>query len=101
MTQDIAPASKADEINLSPFFSYLGTERGHEIAKKFFDIFEGVKRFGMRQSSTHTVVEVIAKYLVFAGVVGGAVYLSSIGKFDSSVGVLFGTLIGYLFGKKQ
>lgn len=89
-----------EELDIGPFLAYLESDRGHELASRILRIFEDIKKSALETSANHAKFE---KWLQ-VGIVGLVVIASSVltyfGKFDSTIGVLFGTLVGYLFGKK-
>jgi hypothetical protein len=89
------------ENDFSAFWAYLSTPPGHEIATRVVAIFEDLKRFGMERNAGHQKIETIGKYVLIFSVIISAVFLSMNDKFDSTIGVLFGTLIGYFFGRNK
>lgn len=93
-------AAPEDEIDLSPFFAYLKTPQGHEVAKNVIGFMNDIKKLTLDRSSSHFWLETIAKYSVIAIVVAAVTYLSSQGKLDTTTGMLFGTIVGYFFGQK-
>lgn len=90
-----------NEADFSAFWTYLSTPPGHEIATRVVAIFEDLKRFGMERNAGHQKIETIGKYVLVLSVILSAVFLSMNDKFDSTIGVLFGTLIGYFFGRNK
>ena len=93
--------SDEDDIDTSPFFDYLQSSQGHEIAKSVIEIIQDFKKAALAQQAGSVKVE---KYLqvgiVFAVILAVSV-LSALGKLDANVGILFGTLVGYVFGRKS
>lgn len=85
---------------LQPVLNYLQTERGHDIASRILNIIEDVKKATLEKTTSHATFEKWLQALIVVVVVGAASTLSYLGKFDTSLGVLFGTLVGYIFGKK-
>lgn len=89
-----------DEIDLSPVVEYLSTANGHEIASRILTIFEDVKKSTLERNASHAKFEKWLQVAIIVLVIGASTWLTVIDKFDSTIGVLFGTLVGYLFGKK-
>lgn len=95
------PEEEVEEaVDLSPLFEYLKTDKGHELASRIVGIVEDIKKATLEKSSTHAIFEKWLQAAVIIVVVAAASILSYFGKFETSVGVLFGTLVGYIFGKR-
>ena len=89
-----------EEIDVGPFFWWLSTEKGHEIASKIVSIVDDVKKAALAQSASHARLEIWLKIVVILAVIGAATTLTIFDKFNPTVGVLFGTLVGYFVGRK-
>lgn len=89
-----------EEASVEPFFEYLKSDKGHEIFKRVIAIIEDVKKATLDRTTDHAKFEKLLQVVIILVVVISTSLLTYFGKFDSSVGVLFGTLVGYLFGKK-
>ena len=89
-----------EEFDIGPFLYYLESEKGHELASRILAIFEDIKKATLDNTSSHAKFEKWLQAVIIVVVVGDASTLTYFGKFDSTLGVLFGTLVGYLFGKK-
>lgn len=99
--KDISPGhNDEEEIDVGPFLAYLESDKGHELASRTLKIIEDIKKATLEKTSSHAKFEKWLQVLIIAIVVVSSSVLTYFGKFDSSVGVLFGTLVGYLFGKK-
>jgi hypothetical protein len=85
---------------LDPLFGYLQTQQGHEIASRVLGMLESIKHSTLDKSTGNVRVEKYIQAMVILAVVIATSVLVAFGKFESSVGVLFGTLVGYVFGKK-
>ncbi|AGH97690.1 hypothetical protein [Micavibrio aeruginosavorus] len=94
-------SDKASGSDLTPFWSYLATSQGHEIAHRVVDFVEDIKKIGLNKHSSHQSLETAAKYFIIAFVVIAVSGLSYFGKLDSTTGMLFGTIVGYFFGQKN
>ncbi len=106
MSSDLVQAEEEMEgaevvpSELQPFLNYLQSEQGHEIASRVLKIIEDVKKATLEKTTSHATFEKWLQAGIVVVVVGAASGLSYFGKFDTSLGVLFGTLVGYIFGKK-
>jgi len=89
-----------DELDMGPFLTYLETDKGHELASRILKIFEDIKKSTLENTSNHAKFEKQLQVIIIVIVVLTSSVLTYHGKFDSTLGVLFGTLVGYLFGKK-
>ena len=89
-----------DELDISPFFEYLKSDHGHEITKRVVSIVEDIKKAALDKSSSHAIFEKRLQATIIIIVIIATSILSYLGKFETSVGVLFGTLVGYIFGRK-
>jgi hypothetical protein len=100
--KDIArPEGAEGELDLSPFFEYLKSEKGHEVTSRVLAIFEDLKKAALARSSEHAKFERTLQAGIVLVVVVAASLLTYFAKFDASLGVLFGTLVGYLFGRRN
>ncbi len=89
-----------EEIDVGPFLYYLESDKGHELASRLLAIIEDIKKATIQTSTSHAKFEKWLQASIVLVVVVAASTLTYVGKFDSTLGVLFGTLVGYLFGKK-
>jgi len=98
--------------------NYLQSEKGHEIAKQVLDLIKDIKRSTLdrnveqdkanaeqarlREERLHRFYGwvLVSQNIVFALTIVTASILTYMGKFDSTLAVLFGTLVGYFFGRK-
>lgn len=97
---NIAEEPSEEEVDVSPLFEYLKSDQGHEIAVRIVGIIDDVKRASIDRNFAY------AKYgtLVSAGIVVSVILASGVlaylQKFDTPIALLFGTVVGYFFGKK-
>ena len=89
-----------DEIDIGPLLLYLQSEKGHELASRALAIIEDIKKATIQTTTSHAKFEKWLQSGIIITVVIASSFLTYYGKFDSTIGVLFGTLVGYLFGKK-
>ena len=94
------PGELIEETDFRPLFTYLQSPQGHEIATRLLSVVEDVKKSTLEKTTSHAVFEKWLQAGIIFVVVVAASLLSYLGKFDTSLGVLFGTLVGYIFGKK-
>lgn len=104
MTDEIQPPGEPepeeDELDVSPLFEYLKTPQGHEVTTRIISIIEDVKKAALEKSASHAIFEKWLQGAIIVIVIIATSLLSYLGKFETSVGVLFGTLVGYIFGRK-
>jgi len=95
----------------SPFFDYLQSAQGHELASRIVTLIEEVKKATLDRSAEQGKINMELTHrerrnsLILQGVVFGiaiiaASFLTYFDKFNSTIAVLFGTLVGYFFGRK-
>jgi hypothetical protein len=89
-----------DELDTSPFFDYLRTQQGHEIASRAVSIIEDVKKAALSHSASNARLEKWLQIAIVVAVIAASTYLTATDKFNPTIGVLFGTLVGYVFGKR-
>lgn len=92
------PVAEASEVQ--PILNYLQSQQGHEIASRVLTIVEDIKKATLEKTTSHAAFEKWLQAGIVVVVVVAASTLSYLGKFDASLGVLFGTLVGYIFGKR-
>lgn len=96
----ISPQASVQRSDLEPMLVYLQTIQGHEIASRLIAVIEGIKHSTIDKSTANARIEKYVQLAVILAVVVSTSLLVATGKFEASVGVLFGTLVGYVFGKK-
>tara|TARA_B100001094_G_C18188794_1_gene805704 strand:+ start:2002 stop:2340 length:339 start_codon:yes stop_codon:yes gene_type:complete len=88
------PSLDFNEILKAPIFQYVSNILLTILKDK------ELRKYTLEKSLNHVRIE---KYLqagvVFTVIIASSL-LASMDRFDSSMGVLFGTLIGYMYGKK-
>ena len=99
-SQEVADIEEEEDLDFSPFLNYLESDKGHEIASRVLVIIEDLKKAGIQTATSHAKFEKLVQVGIISVVVIAASYLTFYGKFDSTIGLLFGSLVGYLFGKK-
>ena len=92
--------SKEEELDVGPFLAYLESDKGHELASRTLKIIEDIKKATLENTSSHAKFEKWLQVIIIVIVIAASSILTYFGKFDSTIGVLFGTSVGYLFGKK-
>ena len=98
---ELIPANKSDdEIDLQPFLGYLQSPQGHEIATRLLSVVEDIKKSTLEKTTNHAVFEKWLQAGIIIVVILASSVLSYLGKFDTSLGVLFGAMVGYIFGKR-
>ena len=98
---EIVPKETAKEdVDVQPFLDYLKSPEGHEIASRVLTIVEDVKKATLEKTTKHAAFEKWLQAGVIVVVVIATSILSCLGKFETSLRVLFGTMVGYIFGRK-
>lgn len=93
-------ALEEDEIDTSRLFTYLQSAQGHEIAKSVVEIVQDIKKAALNQNTSQARLEKYLQLGIVLTVITAASVLAGIGKLDSTISVLFGTMLGYVFGRK-
>jgi hypothetical protein len=88
------------ESTSSPFIEYLQTEKGHQMAARVIGMAEDFKKMLLYKSGSQSLVEKWQLAIVIFAIVGAVTVLTLFNKFDPSIGILFGVLVGYIIGKK-
>ena len=99
--QSTQSEEESDEIDVSYFFEYLHSEKGHEVMGRVLSMVEDLKKAGLERSSEHVKSERWLQLSVITLVIFASTFLTYVGRFDTSLGVMFGTMVGYLFGKRS
>jgi hypothetical protein len=87
------------EIDLYPFFEYLQSDKGHEVVTRILSLVEDIKKATLGKTTSHAVFEKWLQAGIVIVVVGATSILTYLDKFNGSVGILFGILVGYIFGQ--
>ncbi len=115
------PSDEDEIVNPSAsllLHNYLQSENGHEIAKQVVELIKGIKHSTLDRNvdldkvnaeQAKLQMELLHKHygrlltlqtIVFTLAIVAASILTYVGKFESPVAILFGTLVGYFFGRK-
>ena len=62
---------------------------------------DDVKKATLAQHGSYAKLEMALPYVLVAGVLFAATWLSVVDKCSTEVRVMFGTLVGYAFGRKK
>ncbi len=93
--------AEAEEKKLDPtlekLIDFLQTDKGEKV---FAHVMSALGRHTQR-SAFISLIESLVKYAIVGGVIYVVYLLSDSAKFDGAIGVLLGTLVGYLFGKQK
>ena len=99
--QETEEGCDAEGYEPSPLLDYLETEKGHQIASRVLSILEGIQQATLATNSKHVIFELWFKVITVVLVIIAASILTWFDRFNPTMGVLFGTLMGYVFGKKS
>ncbi len=84
------------DLQGATLFDFLTTPEGREFGKHCLEhITQYLSNAGQNQRT-----ELWVRAIVILAIIIVVALLTYYGKFDSSTGVLMGTLVGYIFGKK-
>jgi len=98
--------------SLEAFIAYLESEKGHELASNVLQSFTDFKKAQLeakviysdklQQARSFNYKYTLAiNSIILVAAIGTATFLTFQGKFDSTIGVFFGTILGYVFSKPQ
>ncbi|MCG6150343.1 hypothetical protein LFX15_18750 [Leptospira levettii] len=93
------------------FFEYLSSENGNQLASRIVSIIEGLKKSTVDNNARieEKNLEYIHKFntrfqtlqgVVYVSVLIASSLLAYLDKFTPTIGVLFGTIVGYFFGRR-
>lgn len=90
------------EVDADPnsLVEYLKTEKGHQLASKIIGIVEDLKKAFLNKKASQTAVERWQLAIAITVIVVAVTVLTLFNRLDPSVAILFGTIFGYLIGKK-
>ena len=89
-----------EEMDFGPFLNYLQTEKGHEALQRVLSMFEDIKKVTLDKTAAQVKFEKMFQLLGVSFVIIATSILTYCDKFEASLGVLFGSIVGYLFGRK-
>ncbi|MBI3596055.1 MAG: hypothetical protein HY203_02750 [Nitrospirae bacterium] len=92
-----------NEEDVYPYsvFEYLDTEKGHQVATRVLDIIDEVKKATIAQKASYARLEKWLQIGIIGVVIVASTVLTLYDKFSPTIGMLFGTLLGYVFGKRK
>ncbi|MDV6237201.1 hypothetical protein CH379_016330 [Leptospira ellisii] len=104
--------NESENLEYNPLIDYLTSQPGHEVATRIISLFEEIKKSTLDKNVEMAKINVgnhhkqrtyliIQQTIVFVTVVVSSICLAINDKFTPTIGILFGTLIGYFFGKKN
>lgn len=99
---ELTPEERSAERNravLEAMFKFMETEGGLGIATRLVGLAERIQSGTSKNASVRIWFEKWTQLAIIIGVITAASILAWNGKFDSTIGVLFGTLVGYVFGR--
>ena len=79
----------------------MRTENGTQIANQMIDAFKGLQVEGNKAQVAISKFDKIMTCILVVVVVIAVTCLTYFDKFTPSIGVLFGSLVGYIYGKKS
>jgi len=108
--QDEEEKIKSEEF--PPLLEYLKSPQGHELASRIVTLIEEIKKVTLDKSAEQSKLNmelthrdrrnlIISQGVVFVITIIAASILTYFDKFNSTIGFLFGTLVGYFFGRRN
>jgi hypothetical protein len=96
----------------SPLFEYLKSEKGHELVSRIVAIIEDVKKVTLDRGAERAKLDLefarqhrrnllIQQSVIFGMSIVAASLLTYYDKFNSTIGVFFGTLVGYFLARRN
>ena len=90
-----------DSIDFTSFWEYVQSEKGHEVVQRIVGMIDDVKKATLAHHGSYAKLDKVLQYVLVIGVVVASAWLSVVDKFSTPVGVMFGTLVGYAFGRRK
>jgi len=85
----------------SPILDFLATANGSQIATQMITAFQSLKQDGANAHIAISKFEKLITCTLVVVVIIAVTALTYADKFTPSIGVLFGSLVGYIYGKKS
>lgn len=85
----------------SPVLDFLSTTNGSQIATQMISAFQGLQHEGSKTQLAISKFEKLVTCVLVVVVIAAVTTLTYFDKFTPSIGVLFGSLVGYIYGKKS
>lgn len=100
-----------DGCEEEPFWDYLHSPNGHEVFTRIIALIEDIKKSTLDKNTELSKITIannhrqiwilfVVQGCVFISVVIAASLLAYFDKLTPALSILFGTLVGYFFGKK-
>jgi uncharacterized membrane protein YjjP (DUF1212 family) len=102
----------SDEIDLSPFFKWLGSPQGHEVLSRVLSMFEDIKKVTIDRNAEQAKMDrqfdhllkrrhLYMQWSIFVAAIICASLLTYFDKFNPTLSFFLGTLVGFFFSKKS
>ncbi|CCN82022.1 hypothetical protein VIBNISFn27_600001 [Vibrio nigripulchritudo SFn27] len=85
----------------SPWLDFLASENGSKIANQTIEAFQGLQAEGSKAQLAISKFDKAVTCVLVVVVIIAVTGLTYFDKFTPSIGVLFGSLVGYIYGKKS
>lgn len=89
-----------DECVETTAFDYLQTHQGHEVAQRLMTIFEKLADAKVNRDAAAAKLERYIQVGIIVLVVAASTTLAIVDKFNATIGLLFGSLVGYVLGRR-
>ena len=90
-----------EQEDFSPFFEYLQSAEGHQIASRIVGLIEDIKKATLDKNYSHATLNRWLEAGVLVVVIGVIAVLSVLNKLNPTVGVVLGSVVGYFFGRNK
>jgi hypothetical protein len=85
----------------SPVLDFLSTTNGSQIATQMISAFQSLQQEGGKTQLAINKFEKLITCVLVVVIITAVTALTYFDKFTPSIGVLFGSLVGYIYGKKS
>lgn len=99
--EDIDQEQNMQYQQQSPLLDFLASTNGAQIANQMIDAFKGLQVEGNKAQVAISKFDKLMTCVLVIIVVIAVTCLTYFDKFTPSIGVLFGSLVGYIYGKKS
>lgn len=90
------------QADFAPLFNYLQSPNGHELASRIVTLVEEIKTSTLDRNAEYAKLSIWSQNGILVAVILSATILVGIqGKLDPTLAFLFGSLLGFAFGRKR
>jgi len=89
------------EQDPSTILGFISSPNGSQLVSQVVSTIEGLQQHGNKAQIAITKFDKLITCILVLVVIAAVTWLTYADKFTPSIGVLFGTLVGYIYGKKN